>query len=94
MSLNTASQSEAQELLIMADKSTKQGLSARNTVKLVSVHEILCRNSQTSMYYQWFPNDVKVTDSQASAMILDESSSSKIIKIDIKTLQMRDDLKR
>lgn len=97
-SLNTVSQEEAKEIVMDSNNSPNGELisnllSVEDAGSLVSVHQILCTTQQTSLYYQWFPHRVQITDSQASALVLDETSKSKVIKLEVKTLTMQDSSK-
>lgn len=70
-------------------------LSAKDASGLVSVYDILRRNRKLSMYYQMFPNPSKaLTDSQASALAMDEESQSKIIKIEVATLKLSNNVRK
>lgn len=59
---------EARELLLDNEKNSdciSAYLSAREPGNLVSLFDILRRNSKLSMYYQMFPLQLSLTESQA-----------------------------
>lgn len=60
----------------------------------MSVYDILSRNKSLTKYFQLLPHQVSVTDSQASALLMEEQSLSKVIKVEIFTLKLSDEVKR
>lgn len=90
--LDSLSQVEAKKLTKDGSKGGEKGsaapdsrLSEKDVQQLVSIYDIVCSSpqSKTIMYYQQIPNQERVTDSQASAMIMDEESLTKVIKIEL-----------